>query len=180
MSNEQRLIAGCKRGESWARKEVYEKYAPAMLSLCVRYIVDNEAAKDIMQDGFVRLFTKIDQYNGSGAFSAWIRQIFVNTSLDYLAKNKMLRMNVSMDSFPDTLDEFDANAMKRVTADDLIECISELPDKSRAIFNMYAIEGFSHAEIAARIGMQENSVRAIFSRARKIVQQSVLDLMKKQ
>lgn len=180
MSSEQRLIAGCKRGESWARKEVYERYAPAMLSLCIRYVADNETARDIMQDGFVRIFTKIDQYNGSGAFSAWIRQIFVNTALDYLVKNKMVRMSVSVDSIPDSFGEFDTSIIKQVTADDLIECIAELPDKSRAIFNMYAIEGFSHAEIAAKMGMQENSIRAIFSRARKHVQQSVLDLMKKQ
>ena len=78
MNYEQRLIAGCKRGESWAQKELYEKYAAAMMSLCIRYTADREQAKDVVQDGFIKIFTKISQFQSKGSLSGWIRQIFVN------------------------------------------------------------------------------------------------------
>lgn len=179
MDNEQRLIAGCKRGETWARKEVYEKYSSAMLSLCVRYVADYELAKDVVQDGFIKLFTKIQQFEGRGSFGGWIRQIFVNTALEQISSNDLFDSNVSMERFPENPDEFDLHLMEHVSADDLLECIKELPGRSRIIFNMYAIEGYSHAEIAEKLGIQENSSRAQFSRARKFLQESVLNLMKK-
>ena len=179
MDNEQRLIAGCKRGETWARKEVYEKYSSAMLSLCFRYVADYELAKDVVQDGFIKLFTKIQQFEGRGSFGGWIRQIFVNTALEQISSNDLFDSNVSMERFSDNPDEFDLHLMERVSVDDLLEFIKELPSRSRIIFNMYAIEGYSHAEIAERLGIQENSSRAQFSRARKFLQESVLNLMKK-
>ena len=179
MDNEQRLIAGCKRGETWARKEVYERYSSAMLSLCVRYVADYELAKDVVQDGFVKLFTKVEQFEGRGSFGGWIRQIFVNTALEQISRNDLFDSNVSMERFPENPDEFDLHLMEHVSADDLLECIKELPGRSRIIFNMYAIEGYSHAEIAEKLGIQENSSRAQFSRARKFLQESVLNLMKK-
>lgn len=179
MDNEQRLIAGCKRGETWARKEVYERYSSAMLSLCVRYVADYELAKDVVQDGFIKLFTKIQQFEGRGSFGGWIRQIFVNTALEQISRNDLFDSNVSMERFPENPDEFDLHLMEHVSADDLLECIKELPGRSRIIFNMYAIEGYSHAEIAEKLGIQENSSRAQFSRARKFLQESVLNLMKK-
>lgn len=178
MDNEQRLIAGCKRGESWAQKEVYEKYSPAMLALCVRYVSDYESAKDILQEGFIKLFTKIEQYEGRGSFGGWIRKIFVNTALEELANNKMLNPYVSMERLPDYPDDIDLYQIEQVSANDLLECIKELPSRSRVIFNMYAIEGYTHAEIAQKLGIKENSSRAQFSRARKFLQESVLKLMK--
>ena len=177
--NEQLLVAGCKRGESWARRELYEKYAPAMLSVCVRYVEDRESAKDVLQDGFIKIFTHIRQFDARGKLGGWIRQIIVNTALEYLQKNEMLKMNVRMDEFSETLDEFDHRVLENVSADDLIECIAELPCRCRTVFNLHAIEGFSHAEIAQKLGIQENSSRSNFARARKSLQQMVLDLMKK-
>ncbi len=179
MDYEQRLIAGCKRGESWARKEVYEKYSSAMMSLCVRYVADYEQAKDVVQDGFVKLFTKIDQFEGRGAFGAWIRQIFVNTALEYISKNELFNSNVRMENLSDSWEEFDNQLIEQISADDLIECISELPERCRVVFNLFAIEGFTHAEIGIRLGIRENSSRAMFSRARKLLQENILNLMKK-
>lgn len=179
MDNEQRLIAGCKRGEPWAQKEVYERYSSAMLSLCVRYVADYEQAKDVLQDGFIKLFTKIEQFEGRGSFGGWIRQIFVNTALEQLSKNKLFDSNAGIERFPDNPDDLDMHHMEQVSAEDLLECIKELPNRSRIIFNMYAIEGYTHAEIAENLGIQENSSRAQFSRARKLLQESVLNLMKK-
>lgn len=179
MDYEQRLIAGCKRGESWARKEVYEKYSSAMMALCVRYVADYEQAKDVVQDGFVKLFTKIDQFEGRGAFGGWIRKIFVNTALEYLSQNALFNTNVPMENVSDSWEKFDNQLIEQISADDLLECIEELPERCRLVFNLFAIEGFSHAEISERLGIRENSSRAMFSRARKLLQDNVLNLMKK-
>ena len=82
--DEQLLIDGCMRGESWARKELYEQYAPAMMSVCMRYVGDRETARDLLQDGFVKIFTKIRSYSGSGAFGGWIRRMFFTTGVVYV------------------------------------------------------------------------------------------------
>ena len=93
--DEQLLIDGCMRGESWARKELYEQYAPAMMSVCMRYVGDRETARDLLQDGFVKIFTKIRSYSGSGAFGGWIRRIFVTTALEYLRSSENTRLSVA-------------------------------------------------------------------------------------
>ncbi len=179
LEDEQNLIDGCKRGESWARKALYEKFAPVMLSLCVRYIGDYEAAKDVLQDGFVKVFTKINQFENKGIFDGWVRQIFVNTSLEYLRQKRKFQTDLSMDDLEDSLEEVNFQQMENLSADDLMECIAELSERNRTIFNLYAVEGYSHAEIAQKLGIQESSSRAQFSRARKILQKKVSDLMKK-
>jgi len=175
--DEQRLIAGCKRGELWARKEVYQQYSPVMLSLCMRYVADSDVAKDILQDGFVKVFTRMNQFADKGSFGGWIRQVFVNTSLEYLRKQKSLQLNVRMDDLEDeeSLDVLPEN----VTASDLMECIAELPNGLRTVFNLYAIEGYSHSEIGKMLGIQEGSSRSQFARARQLLQKKVLNLMNK-
>lgn len=84
--SEYRLIEACKHGKMWARKEVYEQYAPSMMALCRRYVANADDAKDVLQEGFLKVFTEISQYSGKGAFGGWIRRVFVNTSLEYLRK----------------------------------------------------------------------------------------------
>jgi len=179
LENEQLLIEGCKRGESWARKALYDHYANVMLSLCVRYVGDYDTAKDILQDGFVKVFTKIGQFENRGVFDGWIRQIFVNTSLEYLRQKRKFQTDLSMDDLEDSLPEVNVQQMEDLSAEDLMECIAELSVRNRTVFNLYAVEGYSHAEIAQKLGIQESSSRAQFARARKILQKKVLDLLKK-
>ena len=108
--DEQLLIDGCMRGESWARKELYEQYAPAMMSVCVRYVGDRETARDLLQDGFVKIFTKIRSYSGSGAFGGWIRRIFVTTALEYLRSSENTRLSVGLDGYDDSLEDINYSA----------------------------------------------------------------------
>lgn len=179
MDNEQRLIAGCKRGESWALKEIYNQYSGAMMSLCMRYIADTDLAKDAVQDGFIKLFTRIDQYEERGSFGGWIRRIFVNTALEYLSKRDLYNDNIRIEDYTGEQINFDNDTLETISADDLLECITELPDKHRTVFNLYAIEGFSHVEIAQKLGITQSLSRTLFVRARKLLQTSVLNLMKK-
>ena len=97
--DEQLLIDGCKRGETSARKELYELYAPAMMSVCARYVRDRETARDLLQDGFIKVFTKIQTYSATGPFGAWVRRIFVTTALEYLRKYDALRLSAPIDEY---------------------------------------------------------------------------------
>ena len=118
--DEQLLIDGCMRGESWARKELYEQYAPAMMSVCMRYVGDRETARDLLQDGFVKIFTKIRSYSGSGAFGGWIRRIFVTTALEYLRSSENTRLSVGLDGYDDSLEDINYSVLDRLSADDLL------------------------------------------------------------
>lgn len=178
--DEQLLITGCRRGESWARKQIYEKYAPSMMSLCVRYVNDKETARDLMQDGFVKIFTKIHTYSGEGAFGGWIRRIFVTTALEYLRSKEVMTMYMSIDNVSHQMEAVDHTVMEQLSANELMDCIGELPPGYRTVFNMYAIEGYSHKEIAAMLGINESTSRTQFIRARYSLQKSVLSLMEKE
>jgi RNA polymerase sigma factor (sigma-70 family) len=176
ITDEQRLIAGCIDKKPWAQKQVYVLYASAMLSVCVRYVTDRETARDILQDGFVKVFTKIDTFSGNGSFAGWIRRIFVTTALEYLRQNNALKQSESIDEHNYSIEDVEVSALDKISENDLMICISKLPNGYRTVFNMYAIEGYSHAEIATILNISENTSRSQFMRARKMLQKTVLIL----
>lgn len=170
---EQEIIQGCINCESWAQKKMYESHASAMMSVCVRYVSDWETARDLLQDGFVKLFTKIDTYSGAGSFEGWMRRIFVTTALEHLRRNDALKQSSSLDNYENTIEDVDVTVLDKISTDDLMKCISELPTGFRTVFNLYAIEGYSHSEIAKELKISENTSRSQFMRARKILQKNV-------
>lgn len=175
--SEHRLILACKQGKVWARKEVYEQYAPAMMALCRRYVPDEEDAKDVLQEGFLKIFTEIGQYSGKGSFGGWVRKIFVNTSLDYIRKkNRLKKKELSADV--ETGYYGNAPNMEDITVEEIMRCIGELPDTYRTIFNLFAVEGYSHREIAELLHMPESTSRSFFFRARQLLQKKVIQLKK--
>lgn len=109
--DEQLLIDGCKRGEASARKELYELYAPAMMSVCARYVHDRETARDLLQDGFIKVFTKIQTYSATGPFGAWLRRVFVTTALEYLRKYDALRSSAPIDEYGEQVEDVDASVL---------------------------------------------------------------------
>ncbi len=175
--DELQLIAGCKRGESWARKKLYELHAPAMMSVCMRYINNRETAKDLLQDGFIKVFTKIDTYSGSGSFKGWMRRVFVTTALEHLRRNDALRLSSDIDEYDDAIENIEASAVDQLSANELLACIARLPNGYRTVFNLYAIEGYSHSEIANMLNINESTSRSQFIRARKVLQKSVESLI---
>jgi RNA polymerase sigma factor (sigma-70 family) len=177
ISDEEQLIAGCKAGKSWAQKELFERYASAMMSVCVRYVPDRETARDLLQDGFIKLYTKIDTYSGSGSFAGWVRRIFVTTALEYLRLNDALRQSDSIEEYSDSIRTNDVTILDKLSADDLMDCVAKLPDGYRTVFNLYAIEGYSHTEIAKMLEINESTSRSQFMRARKLLQKKVQALM---
>lgn len=177
VTDERELIAGCKQGKSWAQKAIYDLYAPAMMSVCVRYVTDRETARDLLQEGFIKLFTKIDTFSGTGAFAGWVRRIFVTTSLEHLRQNNALKQSYNIDEVGYNLENDEVSAIDQISADDLMQCISQLADGYRTIFNLYAIEGYSHAEIAEMLRISEGTSRSQFMRARKILQKTISELV---
>ena len=170
---EQELIKGCKSGESWAQKQLYERYASAMMSVCMRYTGNREGARDLLHDGFIKVFTKINTFTGAGSFAGWIRKVFITTALECLRANNALRFSLDVEDFIDELEDVNISAFEQLLADDLLACIARLPDGFRTIFNLHAVEGYSHAEIAQMLNIQESTSRSQYFRARQILQKSV-------
>lgn len=174
--DEQELITACRQGKAWAQRKVYEQYAPSMMSVCFRYVNDRETARDLLQDGFIKVFSKIDSYSGSGAFGGWVRRIFVTTSLEYLRQHDALKQSDNLEEIGHSIENEDETALQKLSAADLMQCIGQLPEGYRVVFNMYAIEGYSHAEIADILQITEATSRSQLMRARKLLQKAVADL----
>ncbi len=179
-NNEQDIINACKNGESWAYKVIYEKYAPAMLSICVRYLGQKSLAEDVLQEGFIRLFENIHQYKGKGYFSGWVKRIFVNASLTEINRNKQQRKIISLDDFEIKQIE-DSNIVlpnEELKSDDIHKMVTELPEKYRIVFNLIGVEEYSYKEAAEELNMNESTLRTLFHRARKFLQEKISEQLK--
>ena len=174
MFEEHDLIAGCKREEMWARKELYERYAGTMLSICVRYVGDKEVARDVLQDGFYQVFTKIGEYSGKGSFEGWMKRIFLNMALKESQKKRFLPI---INEYHENIEDAGILALDKLSADDLHQCIAELPDGFRTVFNLYAIEGYSHVEISKMLHIKEVTSRSQYMHARQVLQKKVQQLI---
>ena len=167
-TTETQLIAALKRGESRAHKVVYDRFSGKMLAVCTRYCANRNDAEEVMLDGFMRVFEKIGQFREDGSFEGWVRRVMVTESLMFLRKNKQWRQEVPMD---DVLTEPDYEwADTAVNENDLLRLVNQLPDGYRTVFNLYAIEGYAHAEIAEMLGISEGTSKSQLSRARTMLQ----------
>lgn len=159
------LVNECAKGNSKAQRALFDKFAPKMLAVCHRYLRNNQEAEDVLQDGFVKVFQKIVDFKMEGSLEGWIRRIVVNTALDTIRKNKKLLDDVQVEevqykvSFTDH--QFDGMDLAQ-----LMKLIDSMPDGYRIVFNMFAIEGYSHKEIADTLGVTENTSKSQYSRAR--------------
>jgi len=171
MSEQEALIFGCINQDNAARKKLYERYAPAMLGVCARYLEDKETVRDVLHEGFIKVFTKIESYSGAGSFEGWMRRVFVTTALEHLRLSKELRINaIDVSEVENQEDEAATGIVEKLSADEILRCIDELPIGFKTVFNLYAIEGYSHSEIARILNVQEASSRSQFARARKLLQ----------
>jgi RNA polymerase sigma-70 factor (ECF subfamily) len=173
--NEQQLIEGCKKENRLAQKELYETYSRKMMGVCIRYVNDRETARDILQEGFVKIFTGINTYTGTGSFEGWMRRVFVNCALEYLRKSDVLREAVGLDNTWE-LSCSDSSVVSAMSANELMQLIKELPPGFRTVFNLFAIEGFSHKEISKLLNITESTSRSQFARAKQLLQRKINDL----
>ena len=175
MMNEQQLIQGCKARERKAQKELYETYARKMMAVCLRYINDGETAADMLQDGFVKVFSAVDSYTGSGSFEGWIRRIIVNVCLEHLRKSDVLRGAVDLENTSELVSLGDS-PIGNLTEKELLQLIANLPEGFRTVFNLFAIEGYSHREISHLLNISEGTSRSQYTRARQVLQRKINDL----
>lgn len=170
---EENLIKKCASGNTLAQKTFYEKFAGKMMGVCLRYAQDYEEAQDVLQDAFIKVFNKLSVYEKKGSLEGWVRRIVVNTALDSYRKNKKHLQNVTVDSV-DYMLEHKSFIIEELNANDLLEIIKTLPDGYRIVFNLFAIEGYSHKEIAERLGVTESTSKSQFSRAKKMLRDILL------
>jgi RNA polymerase sigma-70 factor (ECF subfamily) len=174
------LVEGCINKNINAQREMYERYAPKMLSVCMRYMCDENEARDTMHDGFIKLFDKITKFEKKGSLEGWIRKLFVNICLEKLRKLKKVSFQ-SINNDDDDIQIVDnsiINIDKQLDVSELLNCIKRLPASFRSVFNLYAIEGYSHEEIAKLLGITSSTSRANYFRARAILQKKVEQMYK--
>ena len=170
--DEEYLIAMSKDGSYRSQKKLYEMHSGMVWSICLRYLGNHEDAQDAFQNAFITVFKKIADYQGKGEFGAWVRKIAVNAALMFYRSNRKSRLYVELDDVG-VLSSNEDGILDQLSAEDLMKAIKELPDGYRVVFNMYAVEGYSHAEIAEVLNISESTSRSQFSRARKLLMQFV-------
>lgn len=167
--NENSLIEACKRGDRGAQNALYKKLGPKMFSVCKRYMKDQMEAEDVLMEGFMKVFLRISDFKEEGSLEGWIRRIMVNECLMSLRNRKMefvLAEEAVIVAEP-------AAILEQLSRDEIHALIMSLPDGFRTVFNLYAIEGYSHAEIAEKLGITEGTSKSQLSRARVFLQQKI-------
>jgi len=159
-------LEACLRGDRRAQRALYERYKGKMFALCLRYASSHAEAEDLCQEGFVRVFRDLSQYDGRGHFEGWVRKVFVNTALQHIEKQRRRITTTALDEvdLPDDTDSFGWE--EEVPADRLIRLLQQLPPGFRAVFNLYVLEGYSHPEIAEILGISVSTSKSQLSRAK--------------
>lgn len=173
-AEEDALIDGCLKQEKTAQERLYSLYSSKMLAVCRRYVKDVMAAEDVLVSAFLKVFERIAQFKKEGSFEGWIRRIVVNESLTYLRRNHAVYLETNLEAAERAPNYSDLDA--HLGADDLIRMIDGLPPGYRAVFNMYAVDGYSHKEIAAHLGITEGTSKSQLNRARGYLKKMLLEI----
>lgn len=160
----QKCIEGCRKSQ----KDLYDTYSSKMFAVCLRYAKNEMDAEDILQEGFIKIFKNLDKYRGDGSFEGWLRRIFVNTAIEHIRKSKNNTNDIS-DKIENTVKDNYCNALDNLFEKELVNIASNLSDGYKTVFNLYAIEGYSHKEIASQLGITESTSKSQFSRAKAIL-----------
>ncbi len=162
---DEELVKGCILKIPTAQKQLFERFSRKMLGVCLRYAGRSEEAEDMLQNGLIKVFEKIETFRGTGSLEGWIRKIVVNESLTWLRKNKAMKMNLDIDEVEYRVPG-NSHVGESMNEKDLLRIIQNLPLGFRTVFNMYAIEGYSHKEIAGLLGISEGTSKSQYSRAK--------------
>lgn len=163
------LLQGCLHKDAVAQQEFYHRYSPKMLSVCYRFAKNREDAEDMLQEGFIRIFSQIHQFQHKGALEGWIRKIIVHTCINMLKKNKKFSENVDIQYAQHLLIREEA-VPAIIQAKQVIECIRMLPIGYRTVLNLFAIEGYNHKEIAEMLDIEESTSRSQYTRAKAMLE----------
>lgn len=165
------LINGCIEGNRRMQEELYRRFSPRMYAVCLRYAGNGEEAQDILQEGFIKVFKKLDSFRGDGSFEGWIRRIFVNTAIEHFRRKKYLTPVTEKEE--NTIEGTYTSALDDLGAKDIMALVQQLSPGYRTVFNMYVVEGYSHKEIGDILGISEGTSKSQLSRAKVILQDLV-------
>jgi RNA polymerase sigma factor (sigma-70 family) len=171
MDGEKDILAGCKQGRSSAQRKLYDAYSRLLLGVCNRYAASIEEAEDIMQEGFVKIFLHISEFKGDGSLVAWMRRIMINTAITHYHKMRKHRYHDDLDDVRESNFEDSDWSEADFTREELYNVIHRMPDGYRMVFNLYAVEGYKHREIAEILEIDENTSKSQYSRARRWLQE---------
>jgi RNA polymerase sigma-70 factor (ECF subfamily) len=169
------LIKGCRNNESLAQKKLFELFSPKMYGVCRRYANDSETARDILIEGFITVFEKINDYQGNGHFEGWIRRIFINTAIDHFRDSKRDAMFYSRSINEEEEFEEPINSiMLTIEENQILTYLDSIPEQYRIPLNLFEIEGYSHKEISKMLDISEEASRVRCLRARKMLAKLVI------
>ncbi|HLF46796.1 MAG TPA: sigma-70 family RNA polymerase sigma factor [Chitinophagaceae bacterium] len=166
---EEAILSGCKKNEAAAQRELYNKYSPKMLAVCYRFAHNREDAEDMLQEGFIKVFLQLHTFESRGSFEGWVRRIIVHTCINILKKNKKFNENVNIIHATGILVR-EESIPSIIQAKQVVECIRMLPMGYKTVLNLYAIEGYSHKEIAGMLDIEESTSRSQFTRAKAMLE----------
>ena len=171
--NEQAIIQGCLQKNPLNQRELYNHFSPKMLSVCYRFSASRDDAEDMLQEGFIRMFSQLHSYSGGGAFEGWVRRIFVNTCINFLKKHK--RFNNSIDiEYAGDISAREESFASIMQGRQVMDCIRQLPLGYRTVLNLYAIEGYSHKEIGKMLEIGESTSRSQYTRAKTMLEKLLI------
>ncbi|MEQ1798286.1 MAG: sigma-70 family RNA polymerase sigma factor [Lacibacter sp.] len=170
---EEAILQGCLKNQPVAQQELYSRYSPKMLSVCYRFARNREDAEDMLQEGFIRVFTQIHQFQSKGSFEGWIRRIIVHTCINHLKKHKKFNDSVDITQ-AQTVSVREDSVPSIIQAKQVIECIRTLPLGYRTVLNLFAIDGYTHREIANMLDIEESTSRSQYTRAKAMLEQILI------
>jgi RNA polymerase sigma-70 factor (ECF subfamily) len=173
LHKEKDIIDGCLSGSRRDQELLYRRYSPKFYAVCLQYAGNTEEARDVLQEGFIKVFENLSHYSHEGSFEGWMRKIIVNTALEKYRNRYYLFRVDDIDEAAEPIAGPDTNDFAGLEAHDLLNMIMELPPKYRMVFNLYAIEGYSHKEIGTMLNITEGTSKSNLSRARDILQKKV-------
>ena len=162
------LLRGCLANDRRVQKQLYKRYFKTMFQICLSYSGDRAEAKDILQEAFIKVFTNLEKFNPENSLEGWIRRIVTNTAITYFRKRKRV---IFQDEFPDMPDEeeMEGFTFQELTNDVILRYIKQLPDGARIVFNLFAVEGLPHKEIAKRLEISVGTSKSQYNRARNLL-----------
>jgi RNA polymerase sigma-70 factor (ECF subfamily) len=171
MINDADLLEGCRKEDRKMQYELYQRFAPKMFGVCLRYAGNTEEAEDILQEGFIKVFRKISSFRGEGSFEGWIRRIFVNTAIEHFRRKTYLQPITEKEE--NTVEAQYLTILDSLAEKDIISLVQQLSPGYRTVFNMYVVEGYTHKQIADMLGISEGTSKSQLSRAKIILQDLV-------
>ena len=172
------LIHGCLEGNRRMQEELYRRFSPRMYAVCLRYAGNAEEAEDILQEGFIKIFKKLDSFRSEGSFEGWVRRIFVNTAIEHFRRKKYLQPVTEKEE--NTIEGKYFSVLDELAEKDILALVQELSPGYRTVFNMYVVEGYTHKEIADMLGISEGTSKSQLSRAKVILQSMVKQFIDQQ